>query len=247
MIKFFRKIRQKLLTENKFNKYLLYAIGEIVLVVIGILIALQINNYNEARKNREKEKLILQQILKSLNNDFVGFEKFWNSRMERKKEGLDSLQIYIFDKKNTSSDHILNAYNAAKQDVLFRFDNGPFEALKSLGLDIIKNDSLRTIINSTYTVSLPIAVKLAEEVNKDNLPRINKMEDYFLVASPVIHENGNKHIHSKFKVSNILENPYFLEVYSLEKRKYDNYIYNMENMKKAMTKLKVLIEEELKN
>ena len=47
MIKFFRKIRQKLLTENKFSKYLLYAIGEIVLVVIGILIALQIKNIGE--------------------------------------------------------------------------------------------------------------------------------------------------------------------------------------------------------
>jgi hypothetical protein len=50
MIKFFRKIRQQLLIENKFSKYLLYAIGEIVLVVIGILIALSINNWNEKRK-----------------------------------------------------------------------------------------------------------------------------------------------------------------------------------------------------
>lgn len=48
MIKFFRKIRQRLLTENKFSKYLLYAIGEIILVVIGILIAININNTNEA-------------------------------------------------------------------------------------------------------------------------------------------------------------------------------------------------------
>jgi len=47
MIKFFRKIRQQLLAENKFTKYLIYAIGEIVLVVIGILIALSINNWNE--------------------------------------------------------------------------------------------------------------------------------------------------------------------------------------------------------
>ena len=50
MIKFFRKIRRKLLTENKISKYLLYAIGEIILVVIGILIALQVNNWNEDRK-----------------------------------------------------------------------------------------------------------------------------------------------------------------------------------------------------
>ena len=65
MIKFFRKIRQKLVTENKFSKYLIYAVGEIVLVVIGILIALQINNWNE---NQKKNKLkVLYKI--SLIND----------------------------------------------------------------------------------------------------------------------------------------------------------------------------------
>ncbi|WP_425287337.1 DUF6090 family protein [Lutimonas vermicola] len=66
MIKFFRKIRQKTLTENKFSKYLLYAIGEIILVVIGILIALQINNYNELNKQRAKKvvELINKEITK---------------------------------------------------------------------------------------------------------------------------------------------------------------------------------------
>lgn len=61
-MKFFRKIRQRLLSENRFNKYLLYAIGEIILVVIGILIALQINNWNEAQKDFAREQEILIQI-----------------------------------------------------------------------------------------------------------------------------------------------------------------------------------------
>ena len=66
MIKFFRHIRQRLLSENKFRKYLLYAIGEIVLVVIGILIALQINNWNENEKFRNTE----QQYLFALKEEF---------------------------------------------------------------------------------------------------------------------------------------------------------------------------------
>ncbi|WGK63949.1 DUF6090 family protein [Croceiramulus getboli] len=66
MIQFFRKIRQRLLVENKFSKYLLYAIGEIVLVVIGILIALQINTWNEQRKNRIEEIAILQSLRDNL-------------------------------------------------------------------------------------------------------------------------------------------------------------------------------------
>jgi type II secretory pathway pseudopilin PulG len=52
MINFFRKIREKLLTEGKTGKYLKYAIGEIVLVMIGILLAVQVNNWNEQRKDR---------------------------------------------------------------------------------------------------------------------------------------------------------------------------------------------------
>ncbi|MGD1948015.1 MAG: DUF6090 family protein [Croceivirga sp.] len=59
MIKFFHRIRQKLLSENRFSKYLLYAIGEIILVVIEILIALQINNWNDNRKDNTSEKHLL--------------------------------------------------------------------------------------------------------------------------------------------------------------------------------------------
>jgi len=66
MIKFFRHIRKQLLTENKTGKYIAYAIGEIILVVIGILIALQINNWNEERTARRSE----QKLLMSLSEDF---------------------------------------------------------------------------------------------------------------------------------------------------------------------------------
>lgn len=59
MLSFFRKIRQKLLSQNRVTQYLAYAIGEIILVVIGILIALQVNNWNENRKNGEIEHKVL--------------------------------------------------------------------------------------------------------------------------------------------------------------------------------------------
>ncbi|MCA6074646.1 DUF6090 family protein [Fulvivirga sedimenti] len=62
MITLFRKIRRKLLTQNSFTRYILYASGEIVLVVIGILIALQINSWNQQRKDRQQEQIILNQL-----------------------------------------------------------------------------------------------------------------------------------------------------------------------------------------
>jgi hypothetical protein len=74
MIKFFRKVRQKMLTENKFSKYLIYAIGEIILVVIGILIALQINNNNEARKVKEGEIKLYKNAILDLQEEAIGIE-----------------------------------------------------------------------------------------------------------------------------------------------------------------------------
>lgn len=75
MNNFFRRIRQTLLSENKFSKYILYAIGEIVLVVIGILIALAINNKNERRKDEIISKQYLQGIRKDLQSDLVQTER----------------------------------------------------------------------------------------------------------------------------------------------------------------------------
>ncbi|MDM9630262.1 DUF6090 family protein [Robiginitalea aurantiaca] len=69
MLRFFRQIRQRLLTDNKFSKYLLYAVGEILLVVIGILIALQVDRWNELRKDRELESNLLIGLRDDLSND----------------------------------------------------------------------------------------------------------------------------------------------------------------------------------
>tara|TARA_R110002167_G_scaffold29977_14_gene99537 strand:- start:65 stop:760 length:696 start_codon:yes stop_codon:yes gene_type:complete len=66
-MKFYRKIRKRLISDHKLNRYLIYALGEIVLVVIGILIALQINNWNEQRKNQNKDKVLLSQLLEENN------------------------------------------------------------------------------------------------------------------------------------------------------------------------------------
>ena len=70
MIKFFRHIRKSLLMENKTGKYFKYAIGEIVLVVIGILIALQINNWNEFNQERKLEQKVLTELLTSLEHNY---------------------------------------------------------------------------------------------------------------------------------------------------------------------------------
>ncbi len=105
MIKFFRKIRQNLLMENKTGKYFKYAIGEIILVVIGILIALSINNWNENQKLESKTQDYYVQLLDDLNNDIVSAEntikEFSNHQKEYNKyissydkEGLTPIKAY---------------------------------------------------------------------------------------------------------------------------------------------------------
>ena len=75
MIKFFRKIRQRLLTDNKFNKYLLYAIGEIFLVVIGIMIALQVNNWNQSRIQLDNEVQMYSKLYDDLNSEYLNIDR----------------------------------------------------------------------------------------------------------------------------------------------------------------------------
>ena len=111
MLKFFRNIRQRLLTENKFSKYLLYAIGEIVLVVLGILIALSVNNWKETSSQRKIEKLFLVDLLHDLTLDSIQLESMLEIDTERfrtkplllkflRKESTlpDSIEVY-FDKQ----------------------------------------------------------------------------------------------------------------------------------------------------
>jgi len=76
MINFFRKIRKQLADDNKPLKYMRYAIGEIVLVVLGILIALSINNWNEEQKERVKLNNIFQIVKADLVKDTLGVSQF---------------------------------------------------------------------------------------------------------------------------------------------------------------------------
>ncbi|MFL0351940.1 DUF6090 family protein [Xanthomarina sp. GH4-25] len=91
MIKLFRKIRYELLEKNKTGKYLKYAIGEIVLVVIGILIALQINNWNERRKDFAQEQLILMQ----LQREYISNLNQLDEKILMRNEGLVACNILL--------------------------------------------------------------------------------------------------------------------------------------------------------
>ena len=95
MIKFFRKIRYDLMEKNKTGKYFKYAIGEIILVVIGILIALSLNNWNENRKKTDVEKGVLTNIYKDLVIDSIQFD-YYRSDFQK----IEALHVQLYKNWN---------------------------------------------------------------------------------------------------------------------------------------------------
>lgn len=155
MISFFRKIRQNLLKQNRVTRYLVYALGEIFLVVIGILIALQVNNWNEQRRAEQYETILLKQMQNALNNDLFLINNFFEPRVQQNKEGVDSLLQYVQMNEMPDQETMRRLVGKMLTDIIYRYDSGPYENLKSNGLDIIKNDSLRNYISNLYGVALP--------------------------------------------------------------------------------------------
>ena len=100
MIKFFRKIRKRLLTENKFSKYLLYAIGEILLVVIGILIALQLNMWSDDRKAQVQFEGFTQQLNVDVETAIKNAENTANYSLEQSTRAQNIID-YLLDPKST--------------------------------------------------------------------------------------------------------------------------------------------------
>ena len=143
MIKFFRKIRQNLVTKNKLSKYLLYAIGEILLVVIGILIALQINNSNDQKKDKERETKYLTNIKIDLKKDIESLDYNINFRKEKYKgtnkiiEQINGAQI------NNFTETTFNVVNTLYQE-RFQPSNVTYNDLVSSGnMNLISNDSIK--------------------------------------------------------------------------------------------------------
>jgi len=193
MIKFFRKIRQKMLTENNFSKYLIYAIGEIILVVIGILIALQINNWNQEKKDNDFEYEMLAQIQENLANDKKTLKKirviFNNAisssnkvlELEMKEQNSDSLKYWLAD---------------IIQFERFQPITNSYETLKSKGLDKISNKELRMLLGAYYDDEINHVIKSVGDVelsfNNDWIPVLKeiivdfKFQDYVIVSNPKI-------------------------------------------------------------
>ena len=141
MIKFFRQIRKSLLSKGRTKKYLLYAIGEILLVVIGILIALSVNNYNENRKLKNYEVSILNDLKLAFLDDIETLDY----NMERHRRAIVSGEILqdVINERTSYNDSLSLHLSRIHYFTYFVSNKGAYESLKSKGVETISNKALR--------------------------------------------------------------------------------------------------------
>ncbi len=160
------------------GKYALYAAGEILLVVMGILIALQVNTWNEGNKRQKEEMVVLTEIVKNLREDLKDFDN-----------NLTHLKNVIVCSRNLSrhlSDqlpwHDSLAYHIFCAGMFPHFSPNisGFELLQSKGLEIIKNDSVRQRISALYANNYPYLHTWEDERIEYNLLHINRLRNKYL-------------------------------------------------------------------
>lgn len=155
MIKIFRKIRQKLLSENKFSKYLIYAIGEIVLVVIGILMALQINNWNQNRINEDLEFQYYNRLLDDVKEEKLIIESIINYSKQVSDHAKRA--IVVFENHSNANanpvESVIDMYQASQYTDAYSASSTYNELIASGQINLLKNDSLKTALIRYYDIN----------------------------------------------------------------------------------------------
>jgi hypothetical protein len=151
MTKLFRRLRESMLKEGKIRTYLGYAVGEIILVVIGILLALQINNWNEERKDRQQEMVYYGKMLEDINQDLSSLNELIEDNEARilgSNDMMVLLQQSLPDRKAVVS---AMRSSTARTTYTFKVNKAAFDDLKSSGrLSIIQDLALKNQLLRYY-------------------------------------------------------------------------------------------------
>lgn len=186
------------------GKYLKYAIGEVILVMIGILLALQVNNWNELRKQKQTEIAILKGIKADILKDTVDLN--FNIRAYKSYIKSDSLSInYLMDRKKYNQQLVEYLERSVNADWIIVLHDSRFYQAKLKGLSIISNEILRNQINDLYEFDYKGLVWIDNESerfnSKENLNRT--LGKYFILEKngPTISKEGyNKLLNDKHAI-----------------------------------------------
>jgi len=230
MIKFFRKIRQNMIKENRASKYMLYAIGEIVLVVIGILFALQINNWNIERLERKNEKMILLDLQVEFQENLVDAE-----RVKKGNDGIFNAMSAI------QQNSVEKNYNQEIMDSLmyYVFDWFDYTPKPGASNNLINSGNLNLISNKELRKLLTLWSGVAAELDDDEQLAVRYSQDiiipYIVTRYPMSNlESFDKNVGYYLKDNNNLEEfePIRNKSYNVEGLLQDNIFNNHISVKK---------------
>jgi hypothetical protein len=149
MTRFFRSIRQNLLAQGRITRYLTYAVGEIILVVIGIFLALQLNNWNAERKRDQQELGLLAEMHENLEKDLKDC-RYNITVNERLEQGNSAVLKHLTD-RTPFHDSLRVHYGNIFGNTQLSANTSAYDNLKSIGFDLISNDSLRRMVTTLYS------------------------------------------------------------------------------------------------
>lgn len=159
-----------MLSDKKLTKYILYALGEIFLVVVGILIALQINNWNEENKLHQREVSLLRELKSNLEVNVNNLESDV-SLQEKSYRGI--LQIIDHaDKRKPFNDSLPRLMQEASYAPDVILTASAFETLKSTGLELIRSDTLRRAIITLFEVDYPFLMQETKRLEDQVWPAV---------------------------------------------------------------------------
>lgn len=166
MIKFFRNIRKNLLNEGKTTKYFKYAIGEIILVVIGIFIAIQLNNLNENRKERDRELTFLLRLKDDIKSDITNLSQEDSIAASREFSSNEALEVFY--KSKTVEDILItdSLFKLTWTNIIVNRKTYD-EMLNTSGIYILKNKKLRNKLTDYYTL-IETFQQFIREMNSDS-------------------------------------------------------------------------------
>lgn len=151
MIKFFRRFRHALINDSKFSKYLIYAIGEIALVMMSILLALQVNNWNEGRKTKLLEKKLLREYNAELGYNIDAVANFRQDMINRRECCV--LLLETIDQKRPYADTLSTCYHVLTRSLQNYLSQTTYKSIESQGIDIISDDSLKLRIINLHALT----------------------------------------------------------------------------------------------
>ena len=244
MINFFRKTRKKMADDNKPMKYIRYAIGEIVLVVIGILIALSINNWNGNRKDRELEKHLLKSLVENIEINCNRLESQIKAITRYRRDG----RVIISAIENNLSYHdSLNNYFhfGIMRTNNMRLSSVGYKAIQNVGFEIITNEMLKKEIMVFFEESQPDFLATLEWGNHGLDNRERFIDEHF-IQRPKDKDKLTGLIYNPFDGNNLLLNMSFNALIYKTDLQRRFFSFNMEDHLKDSQKLLKTIKEELK-